>query len=354
MTQCRLLLSLAVCAAAVLPRAHAEAQSFDGITIIEFADEAGETAIASGEYIVTFVSARGSYASVVPRKGTHGGCQSLALPGSYSGSSIAFGLPADSVVRKHRLQTYCPAFSLRFEDDGTMLIETREDPATGQKGFASRHKVIAHIPLRDIDFESAPFTQHDLKGIRLGPVLDPEGLNRLSAAGASHDRHKYFTRQVQSGAGKPIMVDGQAAAAEVTGWPWDILYFAQYIEELPQKSTYEAFEAAVIERYGQPSWVNEDSAYMLWAYDLDGTKLSFDAPGSNGCRATIDPWLRYDQLNRVLRLEWEFNPQDIGPWGCSVIMELMPDRGSGAVSGYGIRAANGYVWAINHFLQRVE
>ena len=70
-------------------------QTFDGITIIEFSDELGKQAIADGEHIVTFVSARGSYGAVVGRPGTHAGCRSLAVPDSYTGTSITFGMTVD-------------------------------------------------------------------------------------------------------------------------------------------------------------------------------------------------------------------------------------------------------------------
>lgn len=350
-----LLLTLAISATTLMSAAEAHAQSFDGITIVAFADEAGKNPIAYGEHIVTFVSARGSYAAVVARKGTHGGCQSLAVPGSYTGSSIAFGVAADGAARRHRLQTYCPPFTLQFEDADTMRIEAPSDPATGRKEYASRQKVIAHVPLRAIDFESAAFTGHDLKGVRLGPVLNGEDVGGLTVrvGDSKEDRYKGFQRHVIAGDGSRRAVLGRAAAAEVTGWPWDVLYFAQYIEELERKSTSEAFEEAVRERYGEPSSRFEQTGYKLWAYDLDGRKLAFDEAGSDECRATIEFWVKTDPLKRINGFGWELNSHDIGPWGCSVIMELSANRGDGGLSGYSIRAASGYVWAISHFLQRI-
>ena len=350
----RLLLSLAVSATMLAGAPQADAQSFDGVTIIEFGDEDGRRAIAYGEHIVTFVSARGSYAAVVPRPGTHGGCQSLAAPEGYTGTSIAFGVAADAAVRKHRLQTYCPPFTLRLEDAATVRIEAPGDPAAGRKEYASRQRVLAHVPLRAIDFESAPFARHDLKGVRLGPVLDGAELGPLTVrvGDSKNDRYKSFQRQVAVRDGYRSVIRGHAAAAEVTGWPWDVLYFAQYFEELEQTSTFEAFAAAVRERYAEPSSLYE--GYQLWAYDLDGRKLAFDQAGSDSCRATIEFWLKTDPLKRVLGLDWQFNSSDIGPWGCSVVMELNSNRSGGGVSGYQIRAASGYVMAINHFLQRIE
>lgn len=345
------LLAVSLIATAIVGAAGAVAQTFDGVTIIEFADRNGHKAIAGGEHIVTFVSARGSYGAVVARKGTHGGCQSLAAPGSYTGSSIAFGLAAEVATRKHRLQTYCSPFTLRFETPGTVRIEAPGDPATKREAYAATLKVIAHIPLRAVDFQSRAFARHDLKGIKLGPVLDREGLGPLTVP-SSADRYKGLNKQV--GAGKTrTTVRGRAAAAEVTQWPWDALYFAQVFEQLEQTSTWEAFESAVHERYGKPSALYEQSGYMLWAYDLDGRMLAFDKAGSDACRATIDFWAKSDPLKRIHGLDWEFNSFDIGPWGCSMFMELNPNRSSGGVTGYQIRAASGYVMAINHFLQRV-
>ncbi|WP_192355768.1 hypothetical protein [Mesorhizobium mediterraneum] len=353
MTRYGLVPALAISAATCIGVGEANSQSFDGITIIEFSDDAGKQIIASGDHIITFVSARGSYAAVVGGKGSHGGCQSLAAPGSYTGASISFGIAAEPIVRKHRLQTYCPPFTIRLENPETVHITSPGDPASGQKGYEVRQKIVAHIPLRAVDFESPPFSQHDVKGVRLGPVLNPDGLGGLSAPGGSSDRHKYLTRQVEGEKGRNN-VQGQAAAAEVTGWPWDVLYFLQYIEGFKQTSTVDAFDSAVQERYGEPSSVYEQSGYRLWLYNLDGQKLALDAVDQDECRKTIEFWLQSDPLKRVHALGWEFNSYDIGPWGCSLVMELNPNRGSGGVTGYSVRAASGYVMAINHFLQRVE
>jgi hypothetical protein len=235
-------------------------------------------------------------------------------PGSYTGSSITFGMTAELAVRKHRLQTYCPTFTLRFDEPGTMSIEAPGDQAAGQKGYATRQKIITQVPLRAIDFESAPFARHDLKGVRLGPVLDPRDVGPLPTRKGSADLSKNFQREVAT---ERAVLRKQAAAAEVTGWPWDILYFAQYLEELQETSSSEAFGAAVLERYGKPSSLFECSGYMVWLYDLDGQKLDLGDAGSDACRATAQLWLSSDPLGRVYSLGWEPNSYDIGPGGAS-------------------------------------
>jgi hypothetical protein len=193
--------------------------------------------------------------------------------------------------------------------------------------------------------------------VRLGPLLSGQGLGRLSAPGSSDDRHKNFNRVVgepgSTGSRYAPSVMGRAAATEITGWPWDVLFFAQYDEEFKKTSIYEAFMNAVHERYGTPSSLFEQSGYMLWTYDFDGQIVTFDEPGTSPCRQTIEFWLNKGPLHRIHGLGWQFNSYDLGPWGCSVIMELNPNR-NGGVSGYSISAASGYAMAINHFYQRID
>ena len=329
--------------------ANADGQSFDGITIIEFADSDGHAAIASGSHIVTFVSSRGSYGAVVSdRKGGHEGCQSLAEPGSYSGSSITFGMAADKRARKQGLRTYCPSFTLRFEDASTVRVEA------GNR-YSQRQKVIAHIPLRAIDFGAAHFTRHDLKGVVLGPVLNDEELGPLSRGGVS-DKYKNFNRKVGQRGPYPNNVMGRAAAAEIMGWPWDVLFNARLIEKFEQKSTFESFKRVVLKRYGKPGSVYEKSDYMyaLWMYDLDGRQITLDEPATNSCRATAEFSMKYDVRGWATEFDWGPNSNDLGPWGCSVVMDLRFKSGDGGVDGYSAMIMSGYAKAMNHFFQRIE
>lgn len=349
MIWCRSLISLLMFATVMISAADADAESFDGITIIDFADGAGQEAIASGNYIVTFVSALGSYGAIVSdRKGGHGGCQSLAVPGSYTGSSIAFGEAADERARKQRLKTFCPLFTLHFEDAATVRVKAGDN-------YSRRRRVIAHIPLHAIDFGSAHFMRHDLKGVRLGPVLNSMELNPLTGGGSS-DKYKGFHRTVGTRGKYPDAVSGRAAAAEVTGWPWDVLFNARLTRHFEQASTFESVKKVVLKRYGKPSSWYEDSGYVfaLWMYDLDGRRITLDEPASNGCRATAEFSLKYDSRKRAVEFGWDPSSNDLGPWGCSLVMELRFRSSDGGVGGYSAMAQSGYVKAMNHFNQRIE
>lgn len=85
---------------------EAGAAPLDGITIIEFDDPGAQRDIASGNHLVTFISARGSFAAVVTDPtGQRSICTSLAVPESYTGTSIAFGwtpkLPFENNGMRH-------------------------------------------------------------------------------------------------------------------------------------------------------------------------------------------------------------------------------------------------------------
>jgi hypothetical protein len=82
----RLGASVVAIAIAAVTVTTAAAQNFDGITIITFDRKGGPggEAIADGDHIVTFVSARGTYASVATNfRGIRRGCLAEAVPGMH-------------------------------------------------------------------------------------------------------------------------------------------------------------------------------------------------------------------------------------------------------------------------------
>ena len=324
----------------------AGAADFDGITVIDLEGVRDSETFPSGEALVVFVSGKGSYAAVVTRRGTHGGCQSLAVPNSYTGDTIAFGLDAPIAVRKIRLDTYCPPFRLKLLDADTVRIDAGYDVTLTQK-------VIAKVPFAPLDFNTQPFTTHDIKGVRLGPLLDNDGVKPLSAAGYASDRSRGFQKSVTTSTGQRAML-GEAAASEITGWQWHVLYFAQFSEEFEQKATQEVMDEIVDERYGPPSSRMEGSGYRLWVYDVDGHQLDLNTDTEGACARTIESSLKRDPLHRVLGYNREHNSFDLGPWGCGLTMEMNAASGDGGVSGYFVKMESGYVKAINHFYQRID
>lgn len=325
----------------------AGAADFDGITIVDLKGAQNSEEFPSGEALVVFVSGKGSYAAVVTRPGSYSGCQSLAVPDSYTGDTIAFGLDVPRQVRQQRLDTYCPPFQLKISDQGTVRI-------SAGKYFRTTRKVIAKIPFKPVDFAGFPFTKYDIKGVRLGPVTDSGNIHPLSAAGYSDDRSRGYQKTIRTDEG-PTALLGEAAASEITGWPWPVLYSAQFGERFKQMPTQATMDDVIKQRYGPPSSRREGSGYRLWVFGLDGHQINLDGDAKGPCAASIDGSLKRDPLNRVISFNWNSNSSDLGPWGCSLIMEMNAGSGSdGGVEGYSIRMWSGYVAAINHFYQRIS
>ena len=324
----------------------AGAQTFDGITIITFDGNRGpgREAIANGDHIVTFVSARGAYAAVATNfRGIRRGCIAEAVPGSYTGWSITFGIDAPIERRKFKLDTLCPSFTLTFEDRDSVRV-------AAANGYSRRQQVVARIPLVAVDFSAPHFARHEIRGVRLGPVLEPADVGPLRQSGAS-DHHKLFRRQVGEAGSYRTLVQGNAVAAEITGWPWDVASELRFSWEYEQKATSEAFRDAALQRYGPPS--AERPGYLVWLYDLAGNLVRLSDPMTNGCRATAEYWLKHDGTN-IGHVDANANSSDFGPWGCSVIMELGARRSDQGVDGFSIRLWSGYALALNHFFQRLE
>jgi hypothetical protein len=321
----------------------AGAQSFDGITIITFDGKGGPggEAIADGDHIVTFVSARGAYASVATNfRGIRRGCLAEAVPGSYTGRSIAFGIDAPLERRKFKLETLCPTFTLTFEDAQNVRV------AAGN-GYSRLQRVVARIPLVAVDFGAPHFARHEIRGVQLGPVLDRAELGPLRH---SLDRYRGFRRRV-GGGNDLTFVQGSAAAAEITGWPWDVLYDLRFSLSYDQKVTSAAFRDAAIERYGPPS--SERPGNLVWLYDLAGNLVRLSDPMTNSCRATAEYWLAHDATT-IDHVDPDPNSSDFGPWGCSVIMEMNARSSDQGVDGFTVRLWSGYAIALNHFFQRLE
>lgn len=333
-------------AATLVAAPIAGAQTFDGITIITFDGNSGpgREAIAKGDHIVTFVSARGAYAAVATNvRGVRRGCIAEAVPGSYTGRSITFGVDAPIERRKLKLDTLCPSFTLTFEAPDSVRV-------AAANGYSRRQQVVVRIPLVAVDFGAPHFARHEVRGVRLGPVLEPADVGPLRQSSAS-DRHKLFRRQVDEAGSYRALVQGYAVAAEITGWPWDVVAQLRFSRDYEQKVTSEAFRDAALQRYGPPS--AERPGYLVWLYDLAGHLVRLSDPMTNGCRATADYWLKHDGTN-IGHVDPNANSSDFGPWGCSVIMELGARRSDQGVDGFTMRMWSGYALALNHFFQRLE
>lgn len=344
----------------------AHAETLDGITIIELEDNTASKIIggSGGKHIVTFVSGLGTYAAVGAGQSR---CVAWAAPGSYTGTSITFGLSPESYSVKLQPRL-CQPFSLRLEGGNTVRVEANNkpfsyvpDPNAKPIQYSRRRTVLLRVPLQALDWGLPPFARHDVKGVRLGPVPFVTGqagdhtqitVNDLVHS-ATSGSFKSFKAIIKPGSGQsmPGYVLGWVAAAEVTGWPWDALIGLRYNEKLPQLSTSAAFENAVQDRYGPPSPGDgslSDTAFY-WLYDMQGKQRAASDPSD--CARSLKLWQNQPHSGGALNV---FN-SDIGPWACALIMKLQTNPGTaGTVSSYISEVTSGYAFAINHFLRRLR
>jgi hypothetical protein len=329
---------------ALTAAAAAVGETMDGITIIDFAG--GQNALPGGDHIVTFVSSRGSYAAVAQDfGGTRRGCLATDVPGSYSGRSISFGIEGPLDVRRYRLDTLCPRFTLTLEGDG---VRVQVPPH-----YSRRHRVAARVPLASIDFGAPHFRRHEVKGVRLGPVLTPEDLGPVRpASGPNAYVYRGFRRDVGIEAGKLRNVQGYAAPADVTGWPWDVLYLARYRREYEEPVSLPGLRQALFDQLGTPSSESADGMQWFWIYDLQGNLVQ---PGSSSsaCGGTARYWVSQDAEGRVTSLAAQANMQDFGAWGCSLMVDINARSSSGGATHYSVYMVSGYAMAMNHFFQRI-
>jgi len=330
--------------AAALAATPAAARSFDGITILSFDGNHGPggDAIARGDRIIVFVSSRGAYASVSDSFQGRRSCLAAVVPNSFTGRSISFGVDAPLELRRQRTRTLCPKFTLTFEGPKTVRV------SAGQT-YSRAQRVLVQVPFVGVDFGAAHFTRSEIRGVRLGPVPDP---SEVGALRPNHgEAYKIFRRQVGENGNYGTLVQGKAAAAEITGWPWDVLFNFRFSRKYDQPVASSAFRDAAIEHWGQPS--SERPGRLVWIYDLAGKLVRVSDPMTNSCRATVDPWLKV--YNGVFsHIDPNAVSGDLGPWGCSVILEVGASTSDAGVGGFNILAWSGYTMALNHFFQRIE
>ncbi|WP_445399356.1 hypothetical protein [Zobellella sp. An-6] len=334
------------------------AESLDGITIIEFTG--GHDVLPGGDHIVTFISSRGSYAAVTTT--SQRGCLAAAVPGSYTGKSITFGVEASMEARRIGVNTLCPKFTLTLEGDDVRVeaapLYGHHKPALKRRESASdysrRHAIIAQAPLVSVDFGASHFRRHEVKGVQLGPVLDQEDIGPLPRTNSPNGYiYRYFQRNVGVEAGKPRNVQGYVAPAEITGWPWDVLYSARYYRQYEAPVMLSSFKDVLFEQYGLPSAETADDMQWYWVYDLDGVLIK---PGerSDPCSNTLGYWLKQNREGRVTSLTVSSNPLDLGAWGCSLLMDINARSNPGVVDHYSVNMVSGYAMAMSHFFQRIE
>jgi hypothetical protein len=345
------------------------AQSFDGITIVELGSGDADTVkevitggpVGSAEYLVIFLSARGSYAALEDR--TSRVCVAWAKAGSYTGTSITFGLPPSEQTLKLAIPPICQPFTLSVTGEGRVRIDAANkqgrdgplSPVAKPTAYSGDHDVLARVPLVALDWGMPLFSRYDVKGVALGPV--PAVKEKLKDARVelnTIERSSGPTTQLRAVMKDPadpsieVVVGGPVASAETLGWPWDVLWSAGYRQYFGKPVLAEAFEQAVTDRYGKPSrsGPGAQGKHLYWFFGLDGKQIPIDAAAPGNCLSTREHW-----INDVDLASFD---GDLGPWGCALTMLVTYSGGGGTANGYEIHAASGYAMALNHFARRLE
>jgi hypothetical protein len=347
----------------------AMAQNLDGITIVEVSDHEANalrniiTGSSSGSrsHIVTFVSARGSYAAL--GDGRSRACVAWAEAGSYTGSSITFGLPPSEQGLKLVNPQICQPFTLSLTGSGRVRIEAANkhgrdgplSPLARQISYSGEHDILARVPLIAFDWGMPLFSKYDIRGVSLGPLPALQGRLKdakmeLSAVQRSSGERKLLRviTTDPSDPANPTEVGGLVASADMLEWPWDVLYSAGYRQYVQEPTLAKAFEQAVIERYGKPSrsGPGAQGRHLHWFFNLAGQQIPIGAAAPENCLSTREHWINEVDLGSFDR--------DIGPWGCALIMLVSHNGGGGVVSLYDVHATSGYVTALKHFAMRLE
>ena len=364
----RLVQTLAIAFSAGI--AAAQAGGIDGITIIELVDTTAAQVIhgartGSDPYLVVYVSAQGSYASVGNGDKRH--CVAWAKDGSYTGTTITFGIPATVASIQTAYPYVCQPFQLSLEAAGEVRVRADNPVGLGSPlatdaqtvHYSRRHPMLARAPLMAVDWSQPMFRTYTLHDVPLGPLpvvtaaLAPGSKMSLSPLKVTHAgaRKDFVVDQTPDDQWNSRRVMGDVLAAERLGWPWDALFGARHVEHFQQRSTITAFDEAIRSRFGDPTLVERRTGSArrdhYWLFDLHGRQVATGESSSGSCLDTKDLWERQTWLSRI--------NVDVGPWNCALVARLRDDAsGQGTVSQYELEVMHGYATALNHFTWRVE
>lgn len=353
----------------LLAASVSSAESFDGITVIALADEDAAHAIhgarvGNAPYLVVYVSAQGSYASVGNRDKRH--CIAWAVDGSYTGTTVTFGTPATAASIQTSHPYVCQPFQLSLEGDGQVRVRA-ENPvgsvnplgAAQIVRYSRRHPVMMRVPRMAVDWGQPIFRTYTVHNVPLGPwpvvtaALGPGSKMSLSALKVTHDgaRKDFVVDQTPGDQWNSRRVMGDVMAAERLGGSWDALFGARLVEHFKDRSTVAAFDEAIHSRYGAPTRVERPFGSTrrdhYWLFDLHGQQVQAGERHSDSCLDTKDLWEIRSPLSRI--------NVDVGPWNCVLIARLRDDANArGTVSRYEFEVMNGHAAAQNHFAWRLE
>ena len=140
---------------------RASGSSLDGIMVLRLVDADAAQVINGHElgdnpYLAVYVSGEGTYAAVGNK--ARRSCIAWAREGSYTGTSITFGLPpTEQTVEQY--PSICQPFTLSLEADGTPRITAENAvgsssplaPGAQTVRYSRRQKIVAHAPLLSMD-----------------------------------------------------------------------------------------------------------------------------------------------------------------------------------------------------------
>lgn len=333
----------------------------DGITILTIENDRDAYKALTGNhhtgpekrYLVSFVSARGTYAALLGSGPTERDCIAWGTGTPATAGTVSFGLPDTPAKLESGTPKLCNPFSLNVKDAATVAVDVvRGDP--GARTYLGDWKVVVRVPLIALDWTMPAFLRHTVAEVPLGPMPLVEAAvadrGRMRLSELTFRPHYFMSefyrqfevrfRDVPGDRDRPANLGGKVTPREMTEWPWDVLYAVHQKQTYQQAVTGAAFREAVDARYGEPSF---EDGRLVWAYDLEGNKLSRDDAAPTNCLATMDRWLRDPAVSS--------ESSDYGMWGCALLV-VMSSPGK-IVSEYRIEAVAGYAMAMNHFFRRL-
>lgn len=360
--------SLGLAIGLILLPAWSAANSLDGITVVKLADDRAGQVIKGNElgrhrYLTLYISADGTYASLGDKEKIS--CMAWAQEGTYTGRSIVFGV-APSAQTMGSAPTICQPFTVNLEDDGAVRLSADNlvsrygplEPGAQMIRYSRRHQILLRTPLVALDWALPHYERFTLTGVRLGPLpavragLNPQAEVRLGELQVRYDgaRKSLLIKQTPDDRDNWRSVSGVVADAGFIGWPWDAFYASRQVVRLPQRSTAEAFDNALVTRYGPPTMTQQASGRTkrdtYWLFDLAGNQVMTDGTRTDNCLGALEYWAHRDP-------QWLIGG-DIGPWSCSLVVQVRDDGGGlGEVRAYTISTMSGYTAALNHFKWRL-
>lgn len=359
--------ALVVASFAALPVEAVPAAPLDGVTIFDVSSSnVGEVlfgrTILGETWLTTYVSPQGAYASLTDSRRV---CRAPATSGSAEDGRMSFGLPADELTIRLAYPQICQPFTITLLENGKATIEARNNLFDSEGGplavgvetlsYTGTHDVVVRAPLGAVDWPKVVDAGLDVLGATLGPVdllsdrEPPIGFHpRGRDLGDIHPVWVTVEGVPNPAAAKGIPGTLATVAEDVA--PSDVLY--QMVAERYYSTDIltNVFEEAAIEQFGpatrhDPLTARSAMQYLFWMLDLNGEVVGPENLSADNCLSTMEFWVAKD-LDEMRG--------DMGPWNCSLFLELAHNGFAGTVSHQRIELTSGYVLGAIHFKKRLK